>query len=175
MNLLQQHLVDNYNRYVRVFTKKGEADTLARQAISLAYCKLETIETVPDDIGIYVYVVVKHMVIMEANGTRRTLNSNTVYCESEAELASVIEAYGGIVAESAYQTLENERLAWVLRKYVERLAPKCRKVVKEHVYGDTALAEIARRDGTIENTVKANYRHGIKNLQKMIAEAGGLE
>lgn len=77
-----------------------------------------------------------------------------------------------------YQRLEKMQTGEILKAAIERLPPKQKQALELRIYEDLAFKEIAEIMDAPFDTAKANFRHALINLKKVLESADqgrGLE
>lgn len=71
-------------------------------------------------------------------------------------------------SDASFSNMEDQQTTGLLKKAVEALPPRQRQVLELRVYDDLSFKEIAEVLECPFDTAKANYRHAIQNLKKLL-------
>jgi RNA polymerase sigma-70 factor, ECF subfamily len=110
---------------------------------------------------------------------RITVNTakNALRSRGRREMVSVDEVALG-KGHADFNRLENWQTGHLLKRAIEQLPPKQRRVLELRIYDDLPFKEIAEIVESPFDTAKANFRHAVMNLKKILEatdEGRGLE
>ncbi len=100
---------------------------------------------------------------------RITANTAKNYLRSHSrhQGADITEVEVG-VAHKPYGKIEQEQTLMILQKAIEKLPPRQRETLHLRIFEDLSFKEISEILGTPFDTSKANFRHAIMNLKKIL-------
>ena len=96
------------------------------------------------------------------NAIRAAGGSKRQYVDiNDVDLASKNQGYGD---------MERNQTAQMLKKAIAGLPDKQRQALELRIYDDLSFIEVAEIMGSPFDTAKANFRHAIMNLKKILSE-----
>ena len=72
-----------------------------------------------------------------------------------------------------FSRMEGTQTAMILKKAIEMLPPKQKRALELRIYEDLSFKEVAEIMECPFDTAKANFRHALINLKKVIEESDG--
>lgn len=168
MNTLQKHIIDNYSKYVGIFTKAFKSSEVARDGIHTTYINFGSYKgPQPDNIETFVYVAIKRMCLNETRQYKGKVEINTVHYDTVQKLELVIKkSYDP--SDDIIERLTAEKRMNRVRKHFKHLGKKTEKIMTRHVNDDVSLIDIAKETKRNYNSTKKLYSHAIGNLQKLL-------
>lgn len=165
MNICQKHLVDNYNKYVNIFTKKYKDRELAKAAVHRSFAHLSKTKTIPDNIETFLYVAINRAVYNERR--QYIIDSYVNFYESQDAFDRAIEQEYDPVSEiDAALTFKKE-----YKKIIDNLpkiSTKAQLIINEHIFKNKTMAVIAKENNFNLETTKATYRQNLIVLRDLI-------
>lgn len=94
----------------------------------------------------------------------RLMNNNTMIKQNQNVLRQYVEKFDNIT----YQVNSDSKLLCVIINEIEKLPNKTRSRIKEYLFKDMSISEIAKVNKLNYDTVKATIRRGLSILQERL-------
>ena len=135
---------------------RARAEDVVQETLLRAWRHREILESPPPALRAWLYTVARNIVTDEWRRRRAHL---------ETPVAEVPESGTG---DDSDQLL----LSWVVAEAITRLSPDHRAVLLECYYRGRPVAEVARRLGVPEGTVKSRTHYALRALKLTLEEMG---
>ncbi len=156
--LVKLHYRTVYNTAYRYMNDHGGADDVTQDTFMKAYSALESFRG-ESSFKSWLIRIAGNTAL---NAIRAAGGSKRQYVDiNDVDLASKNQGYGD---------MERNQTAQMLKKAIAGLPDKQRQALELRIYDDLSFIEVAEIMGSPFDTAKANFRHAIMNLKKILSE-----
>ncbi len=157
--LVRLHTRSVYNMAFRYVGDHGQADDVVQESFVKAY---QNIQSFRGESSFKSWLL--RITINNAKNALRARSGKHFVDLEDVDLVSVAKEFS---------SLEHQQTGELLKRAVAKLPDRQRQALELRVYEDMSFQEVAAAMDCPFDTAKANFRHAVMNLKKMLATADG--